>query len=62
MLDIDGVRVIWMLMGFSAIFHSVAFSEDLDFTVPELSKCKIIITLNARNLQRGTLKNAFHEQ
>lgn len=63
MLDITGVlRVIWMLMGFSAIFHSVAFPEVLKFTVSELSKCRIIITSDGRNLQRGVLKNAFHEQ
>lgn len=63
MLDITGVlRVIWMLMGFSAIFHSVAFPEVVKFTVSELSKCRIIITLDGRNLQKGVLKNAFHEQ
>lgn len=62
MLDITGVLRVWMLMGFSTIFHSVGFSEQLNFTVSELSKCRIIITLDARNLQRGALKNAFHEQ
>lgn len=63
MLDFTGtLRVVWMLMGFSAIFHSVAFPEVLKFTVSELSKHRIIITLDGRNLQGGAFKNAFHEQ
>jgi len=57
MLDITGVlRVVWMLIGFSAVFHSVAFPEVLRFAVSELSKCRIITTLDVRNLQDVLLK------
>lgn len=50
MLDIaDVLRVVWVLMSFSEIFHSVAFPEVLSFAVPEVSKCRIIVTLDCRN-------------
>lgn len=63
MLDVAYVlRVVWVLMCFSETFHSVVFLEVLSFTVPEVSKCRIIVMLDCRNPKRAGQKDAFHEQ